>query len=176
MATASALYGTTTAFTMTLTSMATESAWASAVVSNVSTLALDYQISGLFTVGASAATGDVYILLYSYDGNNYSYPVTGSSAAVTFASSVYTSLDSLQYGQTVPTTELIFGARFPIRAVATTVAVGLQSFNISQAFQQGGLNPPIQFGVVLVNMSGVTTDATAAHNTIYYTSIKQTIA
>lgn len=176
MATATALYGTTTAFTLTLTSLADKAVRQSTVVSNASTLALDYQISGLFTVGAAAANGDMYVLLYSYDGNNYSYPATGTDGGVTPADTFFAGLDGLQYGQVVPGTELIFGAKVPLKGLAATVAVGLQSFNISQAFQQGGLNPPIQFGVVVVNFQGQALDATAAHNTMYYTSIKQTIA
>lgn len=176
MATASTLYGTTTAFTITLASLADKAVRFSAVVSNVSTLALDYQISGLFGAGAAVPTGDMYVLLYSYDGNNYSYPATGSDATITLSNSALTSLDSLQYGQVVPGTELIFGARAQMKGQAATTAIGLQSFNISQAFQQGGLNPPIQIGIAVVNWQGQSLSATAALNAMYYTSIKQTIA
>lgn len=176
MATATALYGTTTAFTATLTSLADKAFYQSTVVSNAATLALDYQISGLFTVGAAAANGDMYVLLYSYDANNYSYPATGSLGVITPADTALAGLDALQYGQVVPGTELIFGIKVPMKGLPATTAVGLQSFNVSQAFQQGGLNPPIQIGVVVVNFQGQALDATAAHNIVYYTSIKQTIA
>jgi hypothetical protein len=177
MATANTKYGSVTSFAITNVSQADQSIYLSAVITNAVTLALDYQISGLLTVGAAVATGDMYIVLYSYDGNNYSYPATGSNLAITtLPRAAYTGLDAMRYGDVLPGTELVFGCKVPMRGLPLATAVGIQSFNISQAFNAGGLNPPLQFGIGTINMQGQALDATQSHNILYYAAITQTIA
>jgi hypothetical protein len=176
MATANTKYGSVTAFTITLASLASYGAREGTAVSNTANLYLDAIFSGKITVGAAAATGDCHILLGSFDSNNYAYPLTGADANVTLQGKSITCLDSLQYGMPVPGTGLIYLCRVPTYGVAAATAVPFQSLSISQAFQIGGLALPESFSPVVVNCQGQAFDATAGHFAIFYTGITQTIA
>jgi hypothetical protein len=177
MATAKTLYAVgPTAFTITLASLASFAAREGTAVSNTTNLGLDVTFSGKVTAGAAVPTGDCYLLAGSYDGNNYSYPLTGADAGVTLAAKAIASLANLQYGQLVPGTGLVFLEAIPTFGLALGTAVPFPPISISQAFQMAGLTVPESFSPVIVNCQGQAFDATAAHFAVYYTVIEQTIA
>jgi hypothetical protein len=177
MATAKTLYAVgPTAFTITLASLASFGAREGTAVSNTTNLGLDVTFSGKVTAGAAVPTGDCYLLAGSFDGNNYSYPLTGADANVTLSGKAIASLAGLQYGQLVPGTGLIFLEAIPTYGLAATTAVPFPPVSISQAFQMAGLTVPESFSPVIVNCQGQAFDATAGHFAVYYTVIEQTIA
>jgi hypothetical protein len=181
MATASAKYASSTgsSFTCTLGSLANNSAREATEISNTTNLYLDVTISGQIKTGAAAANGNCYILIAGYDGNNYPWAgsavLTGADANVTVIGLTLAALGGLQFGQLVPGTGLLFGATVPTAGVAASTVVPFQSFNISQAYQMGGLALPVSYGVVVVNCQGQSLPASSA-GTIYYNGINQTIA
>ena len=178
MATAKTLYAVgPTAFTITLASLASFGAREGTAVSNTTNLGLDVTFSGKVAAGAAVPSGDCYLLAGSFDGNNYSYPLTGADANVTLSAKAICSLAGLQYGQLVPGTGLVFlEAIGTFGLAAATLGVAFPPLSISQAFQMAGLTVPESFSPVIVNCQGQAFDATAAHFAVYYTVIEQTIA
>jgi len=183
MATATALYGgaSGTAYTITLASLAVNAAQQATFVSNqAATLALDISVSGFVAVGAAAAIGNCWVLAAGYDGTTFPWggaAILAASTAVVVMNRSLFSLDSLQYGQTVPGTSLVFLATIPTAGLAaTTLNVGFGPVNMSQAFQMGGLTLPAQHAVVVVNGQGQAFDATTGHFGMFYNTVKQTIA
>lgn len=183
MATATSIYGGAagTAFTITLASLAVNGARQATFINNQSaTNALDTSVSGFVAVGAAAAVGNCWVLAGGYDGTTYPWggaAILGASdAAVTMNRSLFL-LDSLQYGQIVPGTSLIFLATIPTAGLAaTTLNVSFGPIGLSQAFQMGGLITPVAYSVVVVNGQGQAFDATAGHFAMYYNTTKQQIA
>lgn len=163
-----------TAFTLTGTSLASFAAREGTIVANSTNLAIDYAISGKISVGAAAATGDCYLLASSSDGTNISYPATGSDASLALPARAIAALDSLQYGQQVPGTELIFLAKIPTNGAPATTVIPFGGIYVAQAF--GGNIPIGGFAPVLVNCQGQAFDATAGHTVINYVGLKYTIA
>lgn len=83
-------YGTEGAITITLASLATSSTRltgrASTAVSNATTLALDYILSGFVTTGTSPSANGIFDLwLYAQTNDTPTYPlsITGTDAALT---------------------------------------------------------------------------------------------
>jgi len=173
MATASQLYGTLTAITLTGASLGNLSAQQSASVSNTTNKFLDAILSGTVTT-AAVSTGNLYLLLSSYDGSSaWSSPATGSNAAITLPGIAWASMELLQPGQIVPGTGLVLA--FKISAIgAAAAAFSYQNLSISSLFGLNGLGLPSNWGVVLVNASGAALSATASVTN--YTGVQQTIA
>jgi hypothetical protein len=182
MATAKPIYASAsgTAFTITLASLGVNGVRQSTFVNNQSSnLWLDVTISGLITTGAGAAIGDCYILGAGYDGNNYPFGgsanLGASDAAVTFNKSLF-QLGSLQYGQPVPGTGLVFLCGVPTGGIAASTAVTFGPIGLSQAFQMGGLTLPVALAVVVVNGQGQAFSSTAGNYAMYYNGTQQSIA
>jgi hypothetical protein len=176
MATAKTAYGSVTAITVTGTSLADMAARECTLVVNTSNLYLDAILSGFIYSGAAVPTGNCFILLGSSDATTPADPLTGSDAAITLPRIAWCSMESLQFGQPVPGTGLVFGYKIQTMGRAAATKVGFENLSVSQAFQMGGLALPPQWGVVLCNGQGQAFDATAGHTVINYNGITQTIA
>ena len=177
MATASAKYGSVTAFTITGTSLADMAAREGTIVSNSTNLALDAILSGFIYSGAASPTGDSYLLLSSSDGTTPSFPATGSDAGITIPRIAWEAMESMQFGQIVPGTQLVFALKLALNGMAAATKFGFANISVSQAFNLGGLALPIGgFAPVLLNGQGQAQDATAGHTVINYTLVNQTIA
>lgn len=174
MATQSLLYSAVTAFTLTGTSLASYAGREGTIVTNTSNLFIDMMLSGKISVGAGVATGNCYILASSSDGTQISYPATGSDANITIPPLGVAALESLQYGQPVPGTALVFLYKIPTAGVAATTVVPFEGIYVAGAFNN---NIPIGgWAPVLVNCQGQSFDATAGHTVINYTGLRYTIA
>src|SRR3954468_22918565 len=92
MTTATPSYGTSTAITMTLASLATDAnllaGRESAAVDNTTDLAIDSLVGGKIKAGTTPTTGKQIEIWAagSYDGTTFSGGCTGSDANLTFAS------------------------------------------------------------------------------------------
>lgn len=162
MTTASIAYGTSTAMTMTLASLASDTnllaGRESTAVDNSSTLAVDYIVGGKVTTGTSpTASRVIEVWAYaSYDGTTYSGGATGTDAALTFASEK-TSLALLQVLPTDATSN-------------HTYEWG--PFSIADAF---GIMPK-KFGIYIVHNTGVNLNSTAGNHEVKYTAVNYTSA
>lgn len=84
MSTTKTSYNTSTAVTITLTSLANGSARESTAVVNTTTLYLDAQLYVACKLAAGTPSGGIDVYLYgSEDGTNYDDNATGSDAAIT---------------------------------------------------------------------------------------------
>lgn len=148
----------TTAFTITLTGLATSSTLVagreSTAVVNTTNLDADSCVSGLITVGTSPTGGVIEVRGYAplkiASGTATWGKVTGSDAAVTFDSR----------NQIISGTVLLWATN-----VDTTSdrPYYMPPTNILQAF---GWIPP-QFGLVVVHSTGVNLNATAANQYLH---------
>lgn len=173
MATQKNQYGSLTAFVITLASLASYAAQEGTLVTNAVNLFIDMIISGFITVGAAAAIGDCYLLLSSSDGTNISSPASGSNAVISPALNIDL-LGTLNPGDKVPGTELIFATRIKTRGIAATTKVSFEPIAVSQLF--GGALPPGGIAPVIVNCQGQAFDATGGHFAINYTGLTYQIA
>lgn len=174
MATQKILYGSVTAFTITGTSLGSYAAREGTIVSNSTNAYVDMMISGSIYTGAAVPTGNVYMLLSSSDGTSISYPATGSDAGIAAGVIPIETLGSLQPGQMVPGTELIYAFTIQTRGLAAATKIPFGGIYVAQLFNGnipiGGIAP------VLVNCQGQAFDATAGHTVIDYTGLTYTIA
>lgn len=161
--TASIAYGTSTALTITLTSLASSSTLVagreSTAIDNTSTLAIDYIVGGKTRAGAGTpiAAQMEYWAYGSYDGTTYSGGATGSDAGLTFTNEK-TAL-RLLYIQPSDTT------------ASHTYEWG--PYSISQAF--GGVVPK-KWGIFFVHSMSATLSATASDHEMKYTAVNYTSA
>ena len=159
MATASPVYGTPTAMTITLASLATSSTLvagreSTAIDQKDSTDAIDVLVGGKVTTGTSpTAARQIEVWLYgSYDDTEFSGSATGSDAALT---PVEKSL--LQLLTMIPTSNV------------SDTAYKFGPFSVAQAF--GGVIP-VQWGVWITHSTGVNLNSTGSNHEVYYTSVK----
>lgn len=159
MATASPVYGTPTAMTITLASLATSSTLvagreSTAIDQKDSTDAIDVLVGGKVTTGTSpTAARQIEVWLYgSYDDTEFSGSATGSDAALT---PVEKSL--LQLLTMIPTSNV------------SDTAYNFGPFSVAQAF--GGVIP-VQWGVWITHSTGVNLNSTGSNHEVYYTSVK----
>lgn len=156
MATINQLYGTSTAITLTLTSLTNTSLRQSAVVSNTSDKFMDAKVHVRVKTNASgtSATGLVNVFAYaSADaGTTYSGGASGSNAAYT------ANKDNLIYLGSIATV-----------ANSTTYD---DLFNLGAAFGFAGI--PEKWGIVVENLSGATLDASVG--SAWYQGISATVA
>lgn len=157
MATVSESYGTSTAFTITLASLANNGSRASTAVSNTSTLALDALVSLVVKTNASGVSSTGYLTVYAYGttngGSNYTEGATGTDGAITLTS---------------PTNLRPIGI---INAVATATTYTAGPFSVANAF---GGSLPSSWGIVVTNSTGATLDATTA--SANYQTVSATVA
>lgn len=173
MATQKNLYGSTTAFMLTGTSLGSYAAREGTLVANSSNLYIDMEISGKVTVGAAEALGDCYLLLSSSDGSNISYPATGADASIVVPS--IDLLGTLRPGRQGAGHRADFPAAQSRRAACrATTAVPFNAGFIAQLF--GGNIPIGGVAPVLVNCQGQAFDSTAGHTVINYTGLQYQIA
>lgn len=156
MTTASIIYGTPTAMTLTLDSLASDTnlvaGRASTAVDNTSTLAIDYLVGGTVVAGTTPTTArQIEIWAYGmYDGTEYGGSATGSDANLT--PDEKTNMRLLTVIPTVATSDKEYQ---------------WGPFSIAQAF--GGVVPQ-KFGIYAVHNTGVNLKTTG-HET-YHTSVK----
>lgn len=155
MATVKDAFGTTTAFTITLASLANSTAGVgrqSTLIDNTSTLYTSAHIAVKFTVGTTPTANTlIYVYLLRGDGTLTDDAAGASDAAITIKNAPLlgtilvpaTTSDTAYYG--------IFDTKF-----------------------LGSLGKT--FGIAVVNSSGVTANATAGNFTAEYTGITQTVA
>lgn len=158
MTTASPLYGTTTAMTITLASLATDANLVagrqSTAVSNGTDDAIDALVGGKVTTGTTpTASRQIEVWLFgSYDDTEYSGGAGASDAAFTPDTKV--ALKLLTVLPTVNTSDK---------------AYRWGPFSVAQAF--GGVMPE-NWGVYIVHNTGVNLNATAGNHEVNYTPVK----
>ena len=154
MATTTITYGTSTALTCTLASLATSATKIvgreSNSIDNTTTKAVDYLISCKIRTGTSPTGGEIEVWgAWSEDGTNYDGVQTGSDAAMTHTLETKESL-KLLYSQRVTTTS-DKDYRF--------------SFNLP-------LPPGRKMNLFIAHNTGVNLHATGGNHAITYTAIK----
>ncbi len=146
-------YGTSTAITITLASLATASSRESTAVDNTTNLYIDalLYVAVKLQAGSPASNKAIYVYGYaSEDGTNYTDNATGSDAALTLRS---------------PSNLRLIGV------IAAPDSGGLTYkgvFSVAQAF--GGLMPR-KWGVVILNSTNITLSATGGDHAVTYTGI-----
>lgn len=141
-------FGTSTAMTCTLASLATGSARESTVVDNTSNLYPSALVYIAVKVGTVAAPKAVNIYAYgSEDGTNYTDPATGSDAGITIAA---------------PTNLR------PLGSIATLTNSGTYKSHPMAVEAAFGGWLPRKWGVVIENQSGANLDSTEGNHTKSY--------
>lgn len=155
MVTATINYGTSTAFTKTLASLATSSTLLvgreTSSITNTSTLALWYKISCRIQTGTSpTAARQIEVWLSdSEDGTNYDGNQTGSDAAMTHTAE---SKASLKYGYIQPTN-------------STSNVTYKFSFDVL-------ILPGRKMNLFVTHNTGVNLNSTEGNHAITYTAVK----
>lgn len=152
-------FGTSTALTITLTSLAQAAARESTAVDNSSNKYLDALVYVQFKLQTGTPASDKVVNVYAYgseDGTNYGDNATGSDAAVTLRS---------------PSNLRLIGT------IAAPDAGGLtyksQPMSVATAF--GGILPR-KWGIVVENRTNITGSATGGDHAASYTGIYATSA
>lgn len=148
-------YGTSTAITITLASLASSATASreSTAIDNGTNLFVDALLYVAVKLQAGTPANDKAIYVYGYgseDGTNYTDNATGSDAALT---------------QRVPTNLRLIGV------IAAPDAGGLTYkgvYTVAQAF--GGVLPR-KWGIVIQNYTNVTLSATGGDHAVTYTGI-----
>lgn len=160
MATSAILYGTPTAMTITLASLASSATAGreSTAVDNSSTLAIDYLVGGKITSGTTPTANNVIeVWAYgTYDGTEYTGAATGSDAGLTPSGKGLMKLIDIIY-------------------VTATSNVAYKFGPVSVANLFGGVCPQ-KWGVFVLNTSAVALNSTGGNHEVYYTSVKYTSA
>jgi hypothetical protein len=159
MTTATPLYGSPTAMTITLTGLATSATLVagreSTALDQKDTLdAIDVLVGGKVTTGTTpTASRQIEIWAYgSYDDTEFSGAATGSDAALT-----PTEKTTMRLLTVIPTSNV------------SDTAYKFGPFSIAQAF---GGTMPVQFGIWVTHNTGVNLNATASNQEIVYTTVK----
>lgn len=159
MTTATPLYGTPTAMTITLTGLASSATTVagreSTALDQKDTLdAIDVLVGGKVTTGTTpTAARQIEVWVYgSYDDTEFSGSATGTDAALTPVEKTLLALLQIIPTSNVSDTTYKFGP-----------------FSIAQAF---GGTMPVQFGIWVTHNTGVNLNATATNHEVVYTSVK----
>jgi hypothetical protein len=157
MATATPVYGTPTAMTITIAALASDTTLvagrAGTAVDQKDTLdAVDVLVGGKITTGTSpTAARQIEVWAYaSYDDTEFSGSATGSDANLT--PDEKTTMRLLQVIPTVNTSNKTY-----------------KFLSIANAF---GGTVPVQFGIYVVHNTGVALHATGANHEIVYITVK----
>ncbi len=161
MATATPTYGTPTAMTITLASLASDTnllaGRESTALDQKDTLdGVDIIIGGKITTGTSpTASRQIEVWVYgTWDGTEYTAACTGSDAGKTVTAE---SKVAMKFACILPTNST--------SDTAYTFLVG----SVARLF--GGIVPS-KFGVFVVHNTGVNLNATAGNHEVYYTTVK----
>lgn len=159
MASVKLVYGTSTAITITLNSLATSATAGreSTAVDNSSNLYLDALVTIILDIATGTIANDKAAYVWAYgseDGTNYSGNVTGSDAAIT--------LDD--------PTPLKLVQVIPMPTAGTSDKIYKAVFSIGQAF--GGVLPR-KWGIVVRNYCGI--NLAASGNSASYSGIYETV-
>lgn len=160
-------YGTASDATITLASLASDTnllaGRQSSAISNTSTLALDYLISGKVTTGTSptAARSIEVWAVGSWDGTNWPDVITGAGDA----------------GKTFTSSDIKASSCRLLGAMATSATSNVNYFfgPVSVAAAFGGVCPP-SFVVFIVHNTGVALNATAGNHQIRLQPVYETVA
>lgn len=159
MTTATPVYGTPTAMTITIVGLASDTSLvagraSTAVDQKDTTDAIDVLVGGKFTTGTSpTASRQVEVWAYgSYDDAEFSGSATGSDANLTPDEKTNMRLITI-----IPT------------ANTTDKTYRWGPFSIAQAF--GGI-VPVQWGIYIVHNTGVAPNATAGNHEVVYIPVQ----
>lgn len=150
-------YGTSTAITITLASLASSSYRESTAVDNTSNKFMDALLMVLIKSGAGAMGGEKVAKVFFYgseNGTDYTDNATGSDAAITPRSP--TNLLG-PYLVQMPTSAVTYKTVFPVAPFFNGIM-------------------PRKWGIVVQNASGTAFDTTGGNHVVSYTGIYQTIA
>lgn len=155
-------FGTSTAITITLASLAssTTAGRESTAIDNSSNKYLDALLYVAFKLQTGTPGSENAIYIYGYaseDGTNYTDNATGSDAALTFRS---------------PTNLPLIGV-ISVPASGTGALTWKGVFSVAKAF--GGILPR-KWGIVVKNSTNLTGDTTAGNHAATYTGIYYTSA
>lgn len=161
MANVKLAFGSATAFTITLNSLASSGTAGreSTVVDNSSNLMLDALVEVTIDYPNSAPANDQAIYVYAYgslDGTNYPESITGSDAGYTFKGSAGALKTALRLIGVIPAVQNM-NYRFG-------------PFNVAPAF--GGIMP-VKWGIAVLNYSGQTLDSSG--NSAQYREVYATV-
>lgn len=159
MSTIKSLYGSNgQAITITLASLANNSAQASTAIDNTSNLFVDALVFVSVKSGGSSTSASGSVQVYAYGtadgGTNYTEGATGSNAGITLTS---------------PTNLRLIGS-LNVVANATTYKAG--PFSVAAAF--GGVLPD-HWGIVILNSSGGTLDSTEGNHLKVYQGVQSQV-
>ncbi len=151
-------YGTTTAFPLTLASLASSATAGreSTAVSNTTNLFQDalVYVKAVLQAGTPANDKAVYVYAYgSLDGTNFPDAVTGVNAAITLND---------------PTQLRLIG----VLNAPTSAGTFDGTYSVAQAF--GGVLPP-SWGIVVRNYTGIALHATEGSHAYNYRGVYQTV-
>lgn len=158
MTTATPLYGTTTALTITLASLATDASLVagrqSTVISNNTDDAIDAIVGGKVTTGTSpTASKQIEVWAFgSYDDAEY-----GGGAGATDANFTPDAKTQFKLLTIIPTTS------------TSNQVYHWGPFSVAQAF--GGVMPE-NWGIYMVHNTGANLHATGSNHEVVYTSVK----
>lgn len=155
MATLKPVYGSFTAFTCTLTGLASGSARQSAIVDNTTTLALDYLIGGGFKTASGSLGSNPAVNIWVFalaDGTNYGG--TGSGNTLGGGDAAFTMPSNTG------------NLRLAASVVINTAASPEYCDPVSVASLFNG-EMPQKFGIIVQNLSGLALDATTPGNVDY---------
>lgn len=151
-------YGTSTAMTITLASLASGSARQSTAVDNTSNKFEDAMVVADIKLATGTPAGDQCLYFFAFaseDGTNYTDNAGGTDAAITLR---------------VPSNLRPLGVTY----VPTSGGLTYKSAPMSVAAAFGGILPR-KWGIVVYNQSGVALDATGGNHSVRYTGIYHTV-
>lgn len=159
MSTVKALFGTSNqAITVTLASLTNGSARASTAIDNSANLFLDALVQMKIKTGGASTTAVGVVNVYAYGtsdgGTTYPEANGGTDGAVTLV---------------VPTNLRLIGQ---INCVANATTYTSEPMSVAQAF--GGILPQL-WGIVVVNNTGGTLDATEGNHLKIYQGVQQQV-
>lgn len=159
-------YGTPTAITITLASLASSAGLTagqeSTAVDNSTNKYVDVLVSGKITTGTSPTTAKaIYVYVYgTWDGTNYPDVLDGTDSAETITSS------------DIRNSALVLAAVMNIDNTSDRT-YWFRPFSIAACF---GGRMPQKWGIFVVHDTAVNLNSTAGNHSIYYTPIYYTVA
>lgn len=140
--------------TITVASLTNTSAQQSTAIDNTSNLWLDALVQLKIKSGASSTSASGFLTIYAYGtadgGTTYSDGATGTNGSITL---------------TAPTNMRILGTMYIVSNATTYYST---PFSVASSF--GGILPQ-KWGIVIVNNTGGTLDATGGSHAVFYQGV-----